>query len=193
MGDILILKETTPKAWLTRCEANLQVLLSDHAHCERKAAASALSLVSRVPQDARLVRAMAALARQECSHLSRVARALRQRGWDLLPDGKDPYVLALRAHIAKGKSEQLLDELLVCALIEQRSAQRLEILAQGLSAADLKTMYTALAQSEKGHAQLFVDLARFHFPNEMPGRLEVWLGWESQAMLGVEPSARMHG
>jgi tRNA-(ms[2]io[6]A)-hydroxylase len=191
----LVLHVATPphSAWLAACLGDVAALLSDHAHCERKAAASALSMISRVPQDAVTVTAMAALAREEAGHLSRVHKAMLQRGYGMQPDRKDEYVLALRARVARGKQEQLVDELLVCALIELRSAERLALLGEALPDVELRRMYQELATAEDGHASLFVERARFHAPHDVDARLAAWLAHEGAVMRALPGSARIHG
>lgn len=185
---------TSSPRWLEACLADLPAVLSDHAHCERKAAASALSLVSRFPHDVILVRAMAALAREEAGHLQRVHQAMTTRGWPLLPDAKDPYVLALRSFVARGRAQQDVDELLVCALIEARSAERLALLGNALPDPELARLYQDLARSEDGHATLFVERARAHATQgALASRLAAWLDHEAQVVAALVPSARIHG
>jgi tRNA-(ms[2]io[6]A)-hydroxylase len=193
MTTELVLRAPTPPSWIIACRKHLPELLSDHAHCERKAAASALSMISRVPHDAVTVRAMAALAREESAHLARVHNAIMERGWTMLGDRKDPYVLGLRAHIARGRQEQLVDELLVCALIELRSAERLGILSTGLDDEDLQKMYRDLALAEDGHASLFVGRARFHSPDTVDERLNTWLDHEAAIIRSLPGEPRVHG
>ncbi|MBI5494043.1 MAG: tRNA-(ms[2]io[6]A)-hydroxylase [Deltaproteobacteria bacterium] len=189
----LVLRAATAPAWVPACLGDLRGLLSDHAHCERKAAQSALSIVSRVPWDAATVTAMAALAREEAGHLARVHALMVARGWTMSPDAKDGYVLALRAQVARGKVDQLVDELLVCALIEARSAERLHLLAEGVDEPDLRALYRELALSEGGHASLFVERARAHAPGEIRDRVDVWLDREAAITRALPGHARMHG
>jgi tRNA-(ms[2]io[6]A)-hydroxylase len=190
----VVLKVETPPAWAGVCKRELPFLLSDHVHCERKAAASALSFISSVPGDGVTVTAMAALAREESGHLQRVHKAMLCRGWPLLPDAKDRYVLALRKNVAKGRQEQLLDEFLVAALIEARSAERLGLLAEALVEDDLRTLYNDLARCEVGHASLFVERALHHAPPDtVAERLEKWLLLEAQILVSLPGEPRIHG
>jgi len=188
----LNLRAATAPEWIALCQQNLPTLLSDHAHCERKAAATALSFISRLPGDGVLVTAMASLAREESGHLARVHRMLQQRGWPLLPDARDDYVLALRARVRKGTTEQIVDELLVAALIELRSAERLGILAQGLGDEELRGMYSDLALAEAGHAALFVERARA-YSDDVDSALDRWLTQEAQVLQSIPPAPRIHG
>jgi tRNA 2-(methylsulfanyl)-N6-isopentenyladenosine37 hydroxylase len=143
--------------------ADLDRLLVDHAHCEHKAAVTALSFVSKYPDDPRLVTALAALARDEAAHFARMAELCTRRGLDLGHPDKDPYVQRLLAAVRPGVVEQRVDRLLVCALIEGRSCERLQLLAAGLAARaadpELVTLYDELWREEASHHALFIELA----------------------------------
>ncbi|MEW5855231.1 MAG: tRNA-(ms[2]io[6]A)-hydroxylase [Myxococcota bacterium] len=192
-SPLVVLQAATPPQWLDVCQSHLPELLSDHAHCERKAAASALSLISRAPSDTTLVTAMAALAREEAGHLQRVHREMVQRGWPLQSDRKDDYVLALRAHIRKGRTSQLMEELLVACLIEARSAERLGLLAEGLQDEGLRRLYRDLAGCEAGHATLFFERAQAASPDEAEDSLQEWLRHEAEVVRGLPVTPRIHG
>ena len=138
--------------------AHLPELLVDHAHCEKKAAAQALSLVQAYPQHERLVRRLTGLAIEELRHFRAVYTRLRKRGLELGRDPGDPYAQALRKSIRSGGPGRLADRLLVAGLIESRSHERLALLADVLRG-DLGDFYRSLARAEVGHAVLFRDLA----------------------------------
>src|SRR5262249_55192789 len=135
-------------------------VLVDHAHCEKKAAAHALSMLAAFPQTPGLPRAMARLAREESGHLAQVLALLEKRGLTLGRDPGDPYAQSLQALVRQPARERLLDRLLVSALIETRSEERLRMLASGLRDAELRHFYARLAEAELGHGELFVRLAR---------------------------------
>jgi tRNA-(ms[2]io[6]A)-hydroxylase len=153
------LKFTTDPAWLTHAVAHFDEVLVDHAHCEKKAAANALSLLQAYPEVPGLPAQMARLAREEASHLARVLHIMESRQLVLGRDGGDPYAKGLQGLLRTGQKERQLDRLLVAAIIEARSCERLWLLAQGLEDAELKRFYAELAQSEDGHHTLFVRLA----------------------------------
>jgi tRNA-(ms[2]io[6]A)-hydroxylase len=135
-------------------------VLVDHAHCEKKAAAHALSLLAAFPDVPGLPRAMARLAREEAGHLAQVLRLLEKRGLSLGRDRGDPYAQGLQQEVRQPAHERLLDRLLVSALIEARSEERLRLLATALREPDLRELYARLADSEAGHGELFLRLAR---------------------------------
>jgi tRNA-(ms[2]io[6]A)-hydroxylase len=134
-------------------------VLVDHAHCEKKAAASALSLVSSYPTHETLVRRLSSLAIEELRHFRAVHRLLQQRGLTLGRDLGDPYARALHAELRANGAERMVDRLLVAGLIEARSCERLELLAGALEDEVLARFYATLARAEAGHARLFTSLA----------------------------------
>ena len=146
----------TPVAWAEAALAEPLVLLSDHAHCELGAAAAAQGWIARFAERTSLVERLGALAVEELRHFRRVHRLLVELGGVLEPPRKNAYVEDL--HRARGE-EVLLDRLLIGALVERRSLERFELLAEHADG-QLKTLYAELAPSERGHATLFLELAR---------------------------------
>lgn len=153
----------TPPEWLAHALAHLDSVLIDHAHCEKKAAATALSLLSSYPDNPPLAQAMAALAEEEAGHLRLMVDALHARGLKLGRDPGDEYAQRLLSHV-RGGDVRLLDRLLVSALIEARSCERLKLLADHVPDEELAALYHTLWKAEAGHFTLFTDLARKLFP-----------------------------
>jgi tRNA-(ms[2]io[6]A)-hydroxylase len=160
----------TPPAWIRLAVERFDEVLVDHAHCEKKAAAQALSMLAAFPDVPGLARAMARLAREEAGHLAQVLRLLEQRGLRLGRDPGDPYAQALQECVRQPREERLLDRLLVSALIELRSRERLALLADHLPEPDLRAVYSRLADAEAGHGELFSRLASKASPDEAPRR-----------------------
>jgi len=149
----------TPRAWVALAVERFDEVLVDHAHCEKKAAASALSLLAAFPSVPGLPRAMARLAREESGHLAQVLALLEKRGLCLGRDPGDPYAQGLQGMVRQPAGERLLDRLLVSAAIEARSAERLRLLGAHLPDPELRRFYGRLASAEKGHEELFLRLA----------------------------------
>ncbi|HYG67916.1 MAG TPA: tRNA-(ms[2]io[6]A)-hydroxylase [Anaeromyxobacteraceae bacterium] len=160
-----ILRSETDPRWPAVALADLDRTLADHAHCEKKAAASAVKLVADHPDLPGLVRPLAKLAQEETQHFFAVLNELARRGRTLPPDEGDPYARALYAQV-RGGGARLVDRLLVAALIEARSCERLALLGEALEEPRLRELYQRLAQAEAGHERLFVDLAREHAGRE---------------------------
>jgi len=139
--------------------SDLDATLSDHAHCEKKAAATALKLVADHPDRPELVRKLAKLAQEETHHFFAVLSELARRGRTLPPDRGDPYARALFG-LVRGGARRLLDQLVACALVEARSCERLALLGDALEDERLGELYQRLATAESGHERLFLGLAR---------------------------------
>jgi tRNA-(ms[2]io[6]A)-hydroxylase len=189
---LYVLRLATDPAWLALALARFDEVLVDHAHCEKKAAAHALSLLSAFPEVPGLPRAMARLAREESAHLSQVLLLLEQRGLSLGRDPGDPYAQGLQRHLRHPRPLRLLDQLLVSALIEERSKERLELLATHLPEPALKTLYARLAASEAGHGNLFLRLARKVAPSEAPARLDILAAAEAELVRTLPIRAAIH-
>jgi len=164
-----LLKPTDP-TWVEAAQADLPGLLSDHAHCEIKAAQSALSLIARHGGEApQMIEPLGELAREESNHFLEAQRRLAQRGGTLSHPGQDGYVVALRAAAKKDRHDGypvLLDRLLICALIEGRSCERFQLLSEHLAEADLRHFYRGLMAAEARHFTLFSNLAAECFGKE---------------------------
>ncbi len=159
LGDALPLVPSDPQ-WLVRALADLDAIHADHLHCERKAAQSALSLIRSYPDRADLVTAMARLAHDETRHVVQVAQLMTRRGQPASYDHGDDYAAALRTHIRNREPERVLDRLLVFAVIEGRSAERLGLLAGALPDPKSRDLYAGLADAEVRHRDIFLSLAR---------------------------------
>src|SRR5277367_3196437 len=179
----LVLRASTSARWLPGALAQLDAVLVDHAHCEKKAAANALSLLQAYPAVPGLPAHMARLAREEAGHLVRVLAFVERRGLVLGRDVGDPYAQGLQALVRTTARERLLDRLLVAALIEARSCERLGLLASGLPEGELQAFYAELAQSEDGHQRLFVRLAERSHGGEAHVRLDALLDEEAALLV----------
>lgn len=181
-------------AWLEAATSDAQVLLSDHAHCEKKAASTALMFIARYPEHARLVTAMAELAQEELAHFAEVHAAIVARGWDFLPDAGDPYAQALVKQVAGTPRERLVDRLLVSALIEARSCQRLRLLGKHHPDPGLAEMFARFATAEAHHGLLFEDLARElgEDPDAVDARLESLHQFEVELMERLPVRCAIH-
>lgn len=164
-----ILISSTHPGWFARSTADLLSLLSDHLHCERKAAENALGLVRRYPHRGTSVESLSRLAHEETSHVVQVAGLIADRGWLPRSDGPNHYARRLLLEVRSDEPGRLLDALLVAAFIEARSHERLLMLAKGFAATgerELGTFYGVLANAEERHAEIFLELAQPLVPAE---------------------------
>ncbi len=188
-----MIRSATDPRWLKAALEDFNALLVDHAHCEKKAAATALSLVSSYPEYERVVQRMSALAIEELRHFRAVLRLMRKRGVALTRDPGDPYVQALLKQMRHGHTTRLVDRLLVAGVIEARSHERLGLLADALDEPELAAFYRSLARAEAGHADLFVSLARRVAQNEdIDGRLAELACLESTILADLPIEPRIH-
>jgi tRNA-(ms[2]io[6]A)-hydroxylase len=191
LGDALPLVATDAR-WLDAALADLDAVHADHLHCERKAAQSALSLIRSYPDRADLVTAMARLAHDETRHVVQVAQLMARRGQPASYDHGDDYAAALRAAIRPREPERLLDRLLVFAIIEARSAERLALLAGALDDPRSRELYAGLADAEVRHRDTFLALARDAAPPVWRARAAELAAAEAAILAGRTPTARIH-
>jgi tRNA-(ms[2]io[6]A)-hydroxylase len=152
----------TRRDWLDVATRDLDATLCDHFHCERKAASSALALVRYYPHDTEMVAELAKLAHEETRHMLQVSARIERRGVVLARDRGDTYAAALRREVRPGEPARQLDMLIICGLIEARSAERLALLGDALARDDasLGELYRKLAEAEERHRELFLRLGR---------------------------------
>ncbi len=207
-ADPLPLRSETSQAWARAALADPLALLDDHAHLERKAAGNALALLNRWPSGrgegpppaAELqaaqhwARVLTGIARDEIEHLGLVLRILKRRGRALSRVHANAYASALRRLVRPGGGlGELVDRLLVSALIEARSCERFVRLGEVAEDDELRRLYRGLEASERGHYRVFFELAR-----TLPGADGVEARWaelldEEAAILAAQPPGpRMH-
>lgn len=156
----------TDPRWADVAEKNIADILIDHAYCEQKAASSCISLIVQYPEKQKLVETLVPVVAEEWNHFERVIAELKKRGIPLGRQRKDEYVEGLQKLIRKGGSrdEQLVEKLLMNALIEARSCERFKLLWKNISDRDLSSFYYELMVSEAGHYRNFIDLAKEYLP-----------------------------
>lgn len=190
----LPLRAETPAAWAEAALADPAALLSDHAHNEKKAALNALNLSLNFADVPRASVLLARLAEEELNHYRRVLESLMTFGWLLRPDGGNAYAKALHQQAAKG----LLDRLLIAALIEARSCERLWLLERaGASHAELGSaawlgFLLELERCEAGHALGYRSLAEERFGPEAAARLDWWLDREAEVIQSLPWRSAVH-
>jgi tRNA 2-(methylsulfanyl)-N6-isopentenyladenosine37 hydroxylase len=158
-----ILRQSTTTAWIEQALANLDTILLDHSHCERKAAGTAINLMFRYPSNTKLVRQLTAIAREELEHFEQVNQILEQRGVPLAPLNAPPYAKGLMSQVRTQEPLRLLDSLLVSGLIEARSHERLGLLGTHLPDPKLAAFYRSLMASEARHFGIYWLLADTYF------------------------------
>ena len=188
------LRVPTSRTWVEAVVADPVAALVDHAHCEMKAATTALMMAARYAAFPDVADAMLALARQEIAHYEQVAVELRRRGVHPEPHGADPYAKALRAHVASDEPQRLVDLLLVSSIVEARSCERFELLADAPVDDALRDLWSEFAVCEAGHHALFVGLAQgIAGADAVARRKDMLLDAEAVIVEALPCAPRIHG
>jgi len=193
---LLGLKLPTDPRWVNIAEKKMDEILTDHAYCEQKAASSCISLIVQYPDKSDLVEALTPVVAEEWEHFERVLSQMKKRGFNLGKQRKDHYVLELNKQMKKGGSreQQLVEKLLINALIEARSCERFKILSENIEDQELQDFYHELMVSEAGHYKNFLQLAKSYLPSEIVmKRWKQLLETEAKIMNNLEIRGdRMH-
>jgi tRNA-(ms[2]io[6]A)-hydroxylase len=192
MTPASILLAATAPAWFAAAAAQWQVLLVDHANCEKKAASTALSLIFTYADDFSLTERLSRLAREELKHFEQVQRHMRELQVPFMRLKPARYADGLRRAVRTHEPGRLLDLLVCGALIEARSCERFIGLAPYLSA-PLAQFYAGLAQSEARHQSLYLRLAEQRdAQHELPARLQHFAALEAELATAPDPQFRFH-
>ena len=186
---MLGLKLPTDPRWVNIAEKSLEEILTDHAFCEQKAASSGISLIIKYPEKKRVVEEVTPLVAEEWGHFRRVLKEMDKRGFLLGNARRDEYVHQLFATKKKGGSreDQLVEDLLICAMIEARSCERFRLLSLYCSDIDLRKFYHEFMVSEAGHYRMFLDLAKEYLPENIVKELwQYLLEQEAKIIAGLE-------
>ena len=193
---VLGLELPTDPRWVNIAEMNIKEILIDHAYCEQKAASSCISLIILFPDRQNLVEMVAPVVAEEWKHFEMVLQKLKERGWSLGKSRKDEYVERIMALQKKGgsKEDQLVEKLLLNALIEARSCERFRLLWKEIRDTDLQQFYYDLMVAEAGHYKNFISLAKeYHNPDYVMKRWREWLAAEAEIVKTLEVRGdRMH-
>ena len=186
----------TDPRWVDLASIHLEDILTDHAYCEQKAAVSCISLIQAYPEKRELVEELAPIVTEEWGHFRMVLKKLKDHGLQLGRQRKDEYVNALMKIKLKGgsRAQQLVERLLICALIEARSCERFRLLSLELPSEELRSFYHTFMVSEAGHYKLFIRLAKLYGEGiDVQKRWQEILDAEAEIMKSLKPRGdRMH-
>ncbi|NNE54971.1 MAG: tRNA-(ms[2]io[6]A)-hydroxylase [Flavobacteriales bacterium] len=193
---MLGLKLPTDPRWVNVVEKNIEEILTDHAWCEQKAASNAISLLVRFPDYPDLVEEMTRVSLEEMSHFRMVIEEIKKRGMTLGFERRDPYVKDLKSFIKKGggRIHQLVEALLLAAMIEARSCERFRILSEEISDKSLRNFYRDLMISEAEHYTTFITFARNYGEGiDVDSRWQEFLDYEASLMTKYGKDETIHG
>ena len=190
----LDIKEATPDAWVEAVISDFGSFLQDHADCERKASATAMSLVAKYPNRTEIIPELIETAVEELEHFQQVYAEMERRGIQLahsIPE--DPYIKQLIKQMHSGLEERFLDRLLIASVVETRGAERFRLVAEALEDEELQRFYKMLWTSEAKHGNLYVDMALEYFPeDEVYERLHWFNDREGEIILDLEIRSALH-
>jgi tRNA-(ms[2]io[6]A)-hydroxylase len=190
---MLLFREKIPSDWLPRVLANLPAVLVDHAHLERKAATTALNLEKYRDLYGR-VEELNAIAIEELQHFQLVLDLLKNRGIPFTQPFPSRWISGLMRSVRNGQREQVIDHLMCCALIEGRSCEKFQVLANGLKSIDpdLAQFYASLVESEGNHYATYILMARAIDDAETDRRLDYYLDLDAQLIREPNPYPMLH-
>jgi tRNA-(ms[2]io[6]A)-hydroxylase len=181
----------TPQQWIDNALANQDLMLIDHAHCEKKAASTALSLMYRYVDNTDLLNKMSRLAREELRHFEQVFAIMKKRGVDYCRLTPARYAAGLRQEVRSEDPGRLVDVLIVGAIIEARSCERFAALAPFLDE-KLADFYASLLKSEARHYQDYLTLAEQAAGGPIEARVGEFLALEKALIEDPDTEFRFH-
>ena len=178
---MLMLRAKPPESWLPKIIANLGAVLVDHAHLERKAAKSALTLQRYLQLTGRL-EDLTAIAIEELEHFNLVLKILNKRDIQFSQPISSPWISGIMNTVRKGRNEQVIDHLLCAAMIEGRSCDKFQILSEALVPVDapLAKFYASLVESEGNHYAAYLLMAKQVDESETNRRLDYYLDLDAE-------------
>ena len=192
---MLRLAGQTRGTWIDEALDNLSEVLLDHAHCEKKAASTAVSFIFRYPEYAHIIRPLSELAREELRHFEQVLTFMEKRNVDFVRQIPSEYAKKLMKHCRNDEPERMLDLMICASLIEARSCERMSLLAEALVDVDAKLaqFYRGLLACEARHHQVYIDMLQNIYPKEVIYERLEYLAKQEQAIVD-EPGKlpRMH-
>ena len=190
---MLSLKSKSSQRWLSQVDENLDEVLIDHAHCEKKAAGTAMNLLVAYVDNLPLTRAMSEIVNEELEHFHMVLEILEQRNIPFRRLKPSSYGRNLHELIRRSEPERAVDRLLVAGLIEARSCERFELLKSHIREPELAAFYGGLFESEARHHSVYVRLAKgFADEESVKSRLNELAVAEAGIIEKGDPFARMH-
>ena len=190
---MLSLKTTSSQRWLDQAAANVPELLIDHAHCEKKAAGTAMNLLFAYVENADLCRAMTEIVQEELAHFHMVLDILAARSIPFRKLSPSSYGRKLNDLVSKQEPRRAIDRLLVAGLIEARSCERFGLLRDQLPDKELADFFGSLFESEARHHSTYVRLAKsFGSEDEIRVRLEELADAEAAIIAEGDVVTRMH-
>jgi tRNA-(ms[2]io[6]A)-hydroxylase len=190
---MLNLQSTTSERWLRQVDEHLDQILIDHAHCEKKAAGTAMNLIFGYVENQELCRAMSEIVNEELAHFHLVIDLLNRRGIRFRRQTPSQYGRRLNDLVRKQEPQRAVDRLLVAGLFEARSCERFDLLRKHIQDRELADFYDSLFESEARHHSTYVRLAKMYASDDaVHARLKELAAEEARIVAEGEERPRMH-
>lgn len=188
------LKVKSSKEWLDTVMHDFNSFLQDHADCERKASAMALSFVAKYPEKKEIIPDLIETAVEELEHFQQVYEVMEKKGIPLASEiEKDIYINKLMSLCRSGREERFMDKLLMASVVECRGCERFKLVADALTDHNLKEFYKELWTSEARHGEIFVKMALNYFDEKSVfERLEYFSNQEAEILNSLEVRSAVH-
>ena len=181
----------TPDRWVETALQHQDIMLIDHANCEKKAASTALNMIYRYVDKFDLLNKMSRLAREEMRHFEQVIAIMKKRGVDYIQLSSSRYAGGMREVLRTHEPEKLIDSLIIGAFIEARSCERFAKIAPHLDD-QLKDFYASLLKSESRHFLDYLGLARQYATSPIDQRIAYYAGLEKKLIESPDQEFRFH-
>lgn len=190
----LDIRTPSPTGWIEAVLHDFPSFLQDHADCERKASATAMSLVAKYPNRVEIIPELIETAVEELEHFQQVYRIMESRGIQLAHSiHEDLYIKSLMKAQHDGLEERFLDRLLIASVVETRGAERFKLVADNMDDDALNKFYKMLWTSEAKHGHIYVKMALNYFPDDkVYTRLNWWTDKESEILQALPLRAALH-
>ena len=182
---------TSPESWVHWAIENQDIMLVDHAHCEKKAASTAMSLMYRYVERDNLLHKMSRLAREELIHFEQVHKLMKKRNVSYEHLAASRYADGLRKKIRTHEPARLVDTLIVGAFVEARSCERFAALAPHLDE-ELSAFYISLLKSEARHFEDYLALAQEYSEESIDDRVALFREIEQTLIVEPDDVFRLH-
>jgi len=181
----------TPDAWLQAASKQIDLLLIDHANCEKKAASTALNLMYRYVDDSELLLKLSALAREELRHFEQVVAVMDARRIPYVQLSSARYASEMRKLVRSHEPARLVDLMIVSGVVEARSCERFERLITVLDG-ELASFYRSLWRSEARHCGDYLTFAEARDPGGFAAKLTEVLACDEALITSEDDDFRFH-
>lgn len=180
--------------WVAAVIADFPAFLQDHADCERKASAMAMSFIAKYPDRTEIIPELIGIGIEELEHFQQVYGLMASRGIPLPASmGEDPYVSQLIKRCHSGRLERFLDRLLIASVVETRGAERFRLVSEAQTDPEMHRFYKILWASEAKHGHVFVKFALHYFDEKtVYDRLAWWMEQEGEVIDALPIRAALH-